>query len=315
MFRYVAVGLFALVALATMILGWVSRNPREVRFELFTTPEHWAVLSAYNGRFWLVHDAKLTPRHSSLERDFRLGPCRLSSTIKHPLRVTLLTFPFWVPPLLFLIVAGVPLLWFVQRRYRRIRRGQCVRCGYDLTGLVEPRCPECGRAILFPRGWFYERLLAQRLLLPLILVGFLSYVGWVERTNIAAWFYPPPPPPIVRSRLVSVTGFPNASYLMKKAFSTVSVMTLSTIPTIGGAFLNTTGLPETPQEDRAVATIICGDNGLPAETVESVIQCVRQAPRHWTALAILLAHHPKARDMISPECVAWIIRAAQSPPD
>lgn len=27
------------------------------------------------------------------------------------------------------------------------RRGQCPRCGYDLTGLAVPRCPECGRPV------------------------------------------------------------------------------------------------------------------------------------------------------------------------
>lgn len=28
--------------------------------------------------------------------------------------------------------------------FRRARRGHCVHCGYDLTGCVGPRCPECG---------------------------------------------------------------------------------------------------------------------------------------------------------------------------
>ena len=27
----------------------------------------------------------------------------------------------------------------------KFRRGHCHRCGYDLTGLTEPRCPECGQ--------------------------------------------------------------------------------------------------------------------------------------------------------------------------
>ncbi len=30
------------------------------------------------------------------------------------------------------------------RRHRRRRRGQCVRCGYDLTGNLSGVCPECG---------------------------------------------------------------------------------------------------------------------------------------------------------------------------
>ncbi len=40
-----------------------------------------------------------------------------------------------------------PVTAFVRgpfRRYRRRSKGQCVRCGYDLTGNVSGICPECG---------------------------------------------------------------------------------------------------------------------------------------------------------------------------
>ena len=30
------------------------------------------------------------------------------------------------------------------RRLRRIDGSHCFHCGYNLTGLTEPRCPECG---------------------------------------------------------------------------------------------------------------------------------------------------------------------------
>ena len=31
-------------------------------------------------------------------------------------------------------------------RRMRLMEGICARCGYNLTGLTEPRCPECGEA-------------------------------------------------------------------------------------------------------------------------------------------------------------------------
>lgn len=51
---------------------------------------------------------------------------------------------------LWLVVAGLvsyPGIAFVYgplRRYRRRKNGQCLKCGYDLTGNVTGRCPECG---------------------------------------------------------------------------------------------------------------------------------------------------------------------------
>ena len=35
-------------------------------------------------------------------------------------------------------------LTYRKRRMERWRRGVCLRCEYDLRGLAEPRCPECG---------------------------------------------------------------------------------------------------------------------------------------------------------------------------
>ena len=48
--------------------------------------------------------------------------------------------PTWMPPIVF----GVPtaLLWWRDRH--RIPPGHCRKCGYDLTGNVSGRCPECG---------------------------------------------------------------------------------------------------------------------------------------------------------------------------
>ena len=56
-----------------------------------------------------------------------------------------LTISLWLP---FVVLAAYPVIAFMRgplRRHRRRGRGACLNCGYDLTGLPEPRCPECGQ--------------------------------------------------------------------------------------------------------------------------------------------------------------------------
>lgn len=57
-------------------------------------------------------------------------------------RVYDLYLPLWIP---FLLVA-VPTLLLWLRDRRPIPAHCCQRCGYDLTGNVSGRCPECGTA-------------------------------------------------------------------------------------------------------------------------------------------------------------------------
>lgn len=47
--------------------------------------------------------------------------------------------PLWIPPTLLLV--PVLLFWF---QTHRLPPGHCRRCGYDLTGNLSGRCPECG---------------------------------------------------------------------------------------------------------------------------------------------------------------------------
>ena len=65
-----------------------------------------------------------------------------SFVIQTPQAVSV-TFPLW---LVFLaVLLPTLLLWFLDRR-QPLPRGQC-RCGYNLTGNMSGRCPECGTAL------------------------------------------------------------------------------------------------------------------------------------------------------------------------
>jgi hypothetical protein len=72
-------------------------------------------------------------------------------------RATQFVIPLDVVPIYFaantaIYATGWMLLLAVPRgarRWRRSRRGLCVKCGYDLTGVADS-CPECGAASLTP---------------------------------------------------------------------------------------------------------------------------------------------------------------------
>ena len=54
-------------------------------------------------------------------------------------RVAGVVVPIWMIFATLALVTGI--LWWLDRR---IPPGHCQKCGYDLTGNVSGRCPECG---------------------------------------------------------------------------------------------------------------------------------------------------------------------------
>ena len=62
-------------------------------------------------------------------------------------RHRLLRFPAWIA---ILLSATYPIIAFIRgplRRRRRRKRGQCLSCGYNLTGNTSGVCPECATMV------------------------------------------------------------------------------------------------------------------------------------------------------------------------
>jgi len=55
-----------------------------------------------------------------------------------------LMISLWYPVALFAVLPTLCAVKSLRCRAHRSVTGRCAKCGYDLRGLPEPRCPECG---------------------------------------------------------------------------------------------------------------------------------------------------------------------------
>lgn len=89
-----------------------------------------------------VHRARLFLPWVSPPSIEKLGPSRWHAVL-----------PLYVPIVLLCAVALYPRIPFIRRRWRA-KRGLCPNCGYDVTGNVSGRCPECGEPVRKGRDMF-----------------------------------------------------------------------------------------------------------------------------------------------------------------
>jgi hypothetical protein len=86
---------------------------------------------------WNVHAA-----FASWSRQFSLPKIQSRASPFPGASYTRAVVPLWVP---FLVAAlGTAIVW---RRRRDPASPRCFRCGYNLTGNVSGRCPECGTPV------------------------------------------------------------------------------------------------------------------------------------------------------------------------
>lgn len=121
-----------------LMARWVSRASKQ--FDAL--PRTFRVDGQYR------EELEVTEREGALKLEQVLGDSAF--LLRHtntPHRQVVLRFPLWVP---FCLFSGPPAIAFIRgplRRWRRRRKGYCVKCGYDLTGNVSGVCPECGEAV------------------------------------------------------------------------------------------------------------------------------------------------------------------------
>jgi hypothetical protein len=112
------------------------------------------------GALWIEQTPELPSEPPVADTDNRLlvqpprwqveQVARLLDQMTHPVwwptvnlgNYSVVIVPLWIP--LLLIALPTARVWWLDRR--RPALGHCTRCGYDLTGNVSGRCPECGTA-------------------------------------------------------------------------------------------------------------------------------------------------------------------------
>jgi hypothetical protein len=56
---------------------------------------------------------------------------------------SLIALPLWLP----ILIVAIPTYLMWRKDHNRPRKGQCIKCRYDLTGNTSGICPECGTLI------------------------------------------------------------------------------------------------------------------------------------------------------------------------
>ena len=151
----IAIGRFTLYFLPTFILSTLAGGVAALLFSVLV-PDPKAVAWAtanYNDTASLgaAYASPLAFVFGCIAAKFRLRPIRLAGAQLIGAAVGIVVaIPFGTEPMIWLDLMGqffggaIGCGWARSIADVRRGRGQCIACGYNLTGLTERRCPECG---------------------------------------------------------------------------------------------------------------------------------------------------------------------------
>ena len=156
MIRKAIIVLLALAALGAGVLWLDSHRQRPIilrRVRLYDTGDDNTTMVAVRGG--TIRVARWGPDVSSLRSDDPIGTANTEVMLPYVFAfrsgaaaaghsTSSFRLWLWVP---FALFSTYPFIAFIRgplRRWRRRRRGLCLKCGYDLTGNVTGICPECG---------------------------------------------------------------------------------------------------------------------------------------------------------------------------
>lgn len=123
-------------------------------------PEHWhrydivhtGPFLPQNGEQWDLGFSRTADDMSFL--GFKVYTLRIDSIMERGAIDVETTYGVSVPWFELALASAIPIwIWFsrIAKRRRRLRRGQCLHCGYDLRASAGI-CPECGNAIAATLG-------------------------------------------------------------------------------------------------------------------------------------------------------------------
>ena len=160
--KVVIVGLTALMCMVGGL--WVLSSVNPSAYSLFWGSDAWVEIGVVNGDLDVLilhgvgrsntrtgtHVAVLAVGNLRRQRGISATHRAFRTSTVPAFRASGCVVPLWC---LFILASAVPTSAFMQgslRRWRRGKRGHCLTCGYNLTGLTEPRCPECGTGFTLP---------------------------------------------------------------------------------------------------------------------------------------------------------------------